>query len=118
MDTCLVTGVAGFVGSHLAERLLAEGYDVFGVDCFTDHYPRSLKEANLQRLSPSPGFRFFPLDLRFADLRPLLSGVAYILPPRGPAGRTRLVGHGVRAVRAAQRAGHAAAAGSSQGRWA
>jgi len=78
MDTCLVTGVAGFIGSHLAERLLAEGYDVFGVDCFTDHYPRSLKEANLQRLSPSPGFRFFPLDLRFADLRPLLSGVAYI----------------------------------------
>ena len=43
----LVTGAAGFIGSTLTERLLAEGADVVGVDCFTDYYRRDLKERNL-----------------------------------------------------------------------
>ena len=43
----LVTGVAGFIGSTLAERLLDRGADVVGIDCFTDYYPRSMKERNL-----------------------------------------------------------------------
>ena len=43
----LVTGVAGFIGSTLAERLCSEGADVVGIDCFTDYYPRALKERNL-----------------------------------------------------------------------
>ena len=46
----LVTGVAGFIGSHLAEALLEHGVAVTGLDCFTDYYPREVKEANLQRL--------------------------------------------------------------------
>jgi nucleoside-diphosphate-sugar epimerase len=41
---CLVTGAAGFIGSHLAERLVAERYEVIGVDCFTDYYPRLVKK--------------------------------------------------------------------------
>lgn len=86
MTTCLVTGVAGFIGSHLAERLLAEGYEVTGVDCFTDYYPRSLKEANLQTLRAMPGFRFLPLDLRTAEMAPLLSEATYIFHQAAQAG--------------------------------
>ena len=43
----LVTGCAGFIGSHLTERLLREGYEVIGIDCFTDYYSREIKEANI-----------------------------------------------------------------------
>ena len=42
----LVTGVAGFIGSNLAERIIGEGHEVIGVDCFTDYYARSVKEEN------------------------------------------------------------------------
>ena len=55
----LVTGVAGFIGSTLAERLLDEGARVVGIDCFTDYYPRAVKEAQpRQRCSGGRGFRF------------------------------------------------------------
>ena len=43
----LVTGAAGFIGSTLAEHLLSRGADVIGLDCFTDYYPRSIKERDL-----------------------------------------------------------------------
>ena len=43
----LVTGCAGFLGSHLSERLIDSGHEVLGVDCFTDYYPRELKERNI-----------------------------------------------------------------------
>lgn len=42
----LVTGCAGFIGSHLVDKLLEQGYEVIGIDCFTDYYPREIKEAN------------------------------------------------------------------------
>ena len=45
----IVTGAAGFIGSHLAEALLEQGHDVFGVDCFSDYYDPALKEDNAQR---------------------------------------------------------------------
>jgi len=54
----LITGVAGFIGSTLAERLVADGVDVVGIDCFTDYYPRPMKERNLSGLLASRGFRF------------------------------------------------------------
>jgi len=59
----LVTGVAGFIGSWVAETLLRRGHEVLGVDCFTDFYPRSLKEANVQRLREWSSFSFAEADL-------------------------------------------------------
>ena len=47
-EMVLVTGAAGFVGSHVVERLLADGKTVRGVDAFIDYYPRALKEENLR----------------------------------------------------------------------
>lgn len=82
----LVTGAAGFIGSHLAERLLVEGWLVTGVDCFTDYYSRSAKEQNLATLIGRPGFAFVEADLVSADLRPLLAGKAVVFHQAGQAG--------------------------------
>src|SRR6266566_7651885 len=65
---CLVTGVAGFIGSHLAERLLEDGHEVVGIDAFTEYYQRSLKVLNLERLSRMQGFRLVEADLAEADV--------------------------------------------------
>ncbi len=70
----LVTGAAGFIGSHLCEALLARGDEVLGVDSFTDYYPRAAKERNLAELRGRPGFRFVEADLTTADLSSFLSG--------------------------------------------
>lgn len=59
----LLTGAAGFIGMHAAERLLARGDEVVGVDDLNDYYAVSLKQARLARLAPHPGFRFVRLDI-------------------------------------------------------
>ena len=64
----LVTGAAGFIGSTLADRLLADGVKVTGVDCFTDYYDPALKRRNLEGALRHPGFRLLELDLGDADL--------------------------------------------------
>lgn len=64
----LVTGAAGFIGSHLVERLLADGAQVTGVDAFTDYYDPALKRANLSRALAAPRFRLIELDLAVDDL--------------------------------------------------
>lgn len=64
----LVTGVGGFVGSHLAQALLAQGHHVVGVDAFIPSYSRWLKERNLLSLRQSPNFDFAELDLRYDPL--------------------------------------------------
>lgn len=71
----LVTGAAGFVGSQLVDALLAAGHDVVGVDAFTPYYDRATKEANLDAARQHDRFRLVDVDLRDADLRPLLDGV-------------------------------------------
>jgi nucleoside-diphosphate-sugar epimerase len=63
-----VTGAAGFIGSHLTERLLADGHDVTAIDCFTDYYDPALKEEN------AAGFDVIRRDLAGGDLSDLLSG--------------------------------------------
>ncbi len=75
----LVTGAAGFVGSHLCERLLADGHAVVGVDGFIDSYPRPVKERNLSALFGRPGFEFHDMDLRDGRLGPLVEGVEAIV---------------------------------------
>jgi len=86
--TCLVTGAAGFIGSHLCERLLREGYGVVGVDCFTDYYPREIKEGNLSGLRGRDGFRFIEAHLGEMDLDALLEGVSYVFHHAAQAGVT------------------------------
>ncbi len=67
----LVTGAAGFIGSHLVERLLARGVRVTGVDAFTDYYDPALKRANLEGARAHDRFRLLELDLGSADLAAL-----------------------------------------------
>ena len=59
----LVTGAAGFIGFHLARRLLAGGTEVVGVDCFSDYYDPALKQARFSQLEHQPGFTGIRLDL-------------------------------------------------------
>jgi nucleoside-diphosphate-sugar epimerase len=82
----LVTGVAGFIGSHLAERLLAEGYDVAGVDSFLDNYPRHVKARNLAALERNAKFTFVGADLLRLDLKNLLRETSYIFHLAGQPG--------------------------------
>lgn len=72
MAVCLVTGVAGFIGSHLAERLVREGHVVVGIDAFTPFYAREIKARNLAGLWEQERFRFVEGDLNHLDLRGLL----------------------------------------------
>jgi nucleoside-diphosphate-sugar epimerase len=90
---CLVTGVAGFVGSHLAERLLADGHEVCGVDAFIDYYPRRLKERNLEGPCAWSGFSFLEGDLLDVNLFQLLDGVDWIFHQAAQAGVRASWGH-------------------------
>jgi UDP-glucuronate 4-epimerase len=75
MSRYLITGSAGFLGSHLAEAVLEAGDEVVAVDAFTDYYARELKETNLRRIRARPGFALLELDLADADLTALVAGV-------------------------------------------
>src|SRR5438128_1593287 len=82
----IVTGAAGFIGSHLAEHLLALGHEVIGIDCFTPYYEPRVKRANVYALLAEPRFRLVYADLTAADLRPLLDGADYVFHQAAQAG--------------------------------
>jgi UDP-glucose 4-epimerase len=71
----LVTGAAGFIGSHLCRKLIEEGSHILAVDSFTDFYPRWLKEKNIQSLVKHPRFELLPQDLLDLDLEDLLKKI-------------------------------------------
>ena len=83
---CLVTGVAGFIGSHLAERLIELKHEVVGIDRFADYYPRPLKEKNLAGLRDAARFSLVEVDLASADLDPALEGVEMVFHFAAQAG--------------------------------
>lgn len=82
----LITGGAGFIGSHLSERLLADGAEVVALDCFTDYYPRALKEANVAALRTHPRYRLVESSIADADLPTLLDGVTHVFHLAAQAG--------------------------------
>ena len=82
----LVTGVAGFIGSQLAARLLSEGATVVGLDCFTDFYSRDLKEANLASVRSHHDFRFVEATVQLADWSALLADATHVFHLAAQAG--------------------------------
>lgn len=74
----MITGVAGFIGSHLAEKLLGLGHEVVGVDKFLDNYARDFKDSNLSQFAKHPSFKFINDDLVNIELRQLLNQTDYI----------------------------------------
>jgi nucleoside-diphosphate-sugar epimerase len=82
----LVTGAAGFIGSTLCERLVADGHAVHGIDAFVGSYPEDVKRRNLATVQQSPSFTFSVADLRTADLAPLLEGTEVVVNEAAVAG--------------------------------
>ena len=82
----MVTGVAGFIGSHLAEALIADGIDVMGIDRISDYYDPELKRGNLAAILDSERFRFVEADINDAPLEELMDGASVVYHLAGQAG--------------------------------
>jgi UDP-glucose 4-epimerase len=86
MARALVTGCAGFIGSHLTESLLQDGHEVLGVDCFNDNYRRADKRENLAQASEYETFELVPGDLVDLDVKTLIEPVDVIYHLAGEPG--------------------------------
>jgi UDP-glucose 4-epimerase len=82
----LVTGAAGFIGSHLSENLVNAGHTVTGIDAFIDYYPREIKEENLAALRQDSRFTLCPHAMADADWPRLLEGVSWVFHLAAQAG--------------------------------
>jgi UDP-glucose 4-epimerase len=83
---CLITGVAGFIGSALGEKLVSLGNEVVGIDSFTDYYPRKLKDNNIRSLMADKNFTLIEGNLINADLKKLLKGTDVVFHQAAQAG--------------------------------
>jgi UDP-glucuronate 4-epimerase len=86
VQVAVVTGGAGFIGSHLVERLLHDGWRVRAVDAFTDYYDPALKRSNLESCRPHPCFELVDTDLATDDLEPLLTDTTAVFHLAGQPG--------------------------------
>ena len=86
MSIYIVTGVAGFIGSHLAETLLAQGENVIGVDLLNNYYDPQLKHNNLVILKQYENFKFIHADIRELDWQKLLASVDVVYHQAAQAG--------------------------------
>ena len=82
----VITGAAGFIGSHLAQASLAAGDSVLGIDCLTDYYDPQRKRANLALVQDDPNFRLVEADLQTAELEPLLEQADVVYHQAGQPG--------------------------------
>jgi nucleoside-diphosphate-sugar epimerase len=96
MATHIVTGVAGFIGSSLAEKLLEQGDQVIGIDQFNDYYDPSLKRQNAHILAKYPEFKLIEADIQALDWRQLLQGVEVLFHQAAQAGVRASWGDGFR----------------------
>ena len=78
MKTAIVTGVAGFIGSHLAEKLLEKNFRVIGIDCYTNYYSKKIKKENLENCFKNKNFTFLEKDIIHLDLEPILKKSNYL----------------------------------------
>jgi nucleoside-diphosphate-sugar epimerase len=88
MPRSVVTGLAGFLGSHLAAHLIDLRHEVVGIDCFTPYYSLRLKRANLAALMAKPRFQLVEGDLGAVDLGPVLEGADDVFHQAAQAGVT------------------------------
>lgn len=86
MDKCLVTGAAGFIGSHLVEKLVSSGFYVVGIDSFTNYYNQEQKERNIKGLINLPNFTFISADILRDNLPSLVKDIDYCFHLAGEPG--------------------------------
>ncbi len=86
---CLVTGCAGFIGSHLTDRLLCDGHEVIGIDALTDYYPPDIKLGNIATARLSSCFTFHNADLLAVNIEEMLRDIDVVFHQAAQAGVRR-----------------------------